>query len=90
MDRNIYSDELLLAKIADKLEFLADKTNVPLIEFNASLQNAAVELVIADLNRMGNEGVSALSFAGNSESYVEELPVSVQIAIRKNQRMRTL
>lgn len=59
-------------------------------EYDENLNGAVVKMVLERYNRMGNEGISGVSYAGTSESYQNDYSESIYKALRKYRRLKTL
>lgn len=90
LGRNTYDNDLLKEIVLDKIAWLEDTTGVPRVEFNRTLQTAAVELTLLRLNELGSEGITSQSFGGNSEGINQDIPDKLLRSIRKNSRLKTV
>ena len=71
------------------INLLIDKTKVELLdiakltEYDDSLDNVLVDMVVVKLNRKGNEGLASFSASGMSENYIDDYPDHVRRQLRK-------
>ena len=61
-----------------------------LAEYNDSLDPVVTQMVLEKYNRMGNEGVQAVSYSGVSETYGDDYSAGVYRALKKHRRLKTL
>jgi molybdopterin biosynthesis enzyme len=57
---------------------------------DAELEAVAVQIAIIKLNRLGTEGVAALSYSGVSESYADGYPVNIQAILNSKRKLKVL
>lgn len=81
-------DAVLNFLIEDCKAFAADYCN--LAEYNENLDSIVVKMALERYNQMGNEGVSSVSYAGTSESYLTDYSAPIYKALRKHRRLKTL
>lgn len=61
-----------------------------LAEYSEKLDGTVIKMVLERYNRMGNEGISGVSYAGTSESYQDDYSEAIYKALRKHRRLKTL
>lgn len=54
------------------------------------LQAVVVQIATIKLNRIGTEGVAALSYSGVSESYTDGYPVEIQAILNSKRKLKVL
>jgi len=59
-------------------------------EYSDKLDNIVVRMVLERRSQMGNEGISSVSYAGASETYLTDYSESIYKALRKHRRLKTL
>lgn len=59
-------------------------------ELDAELEAVVVQIAIIKLNRLGTEGVAALSYSGVSESYTDGYPANIQAVLNSKRKLKVL
>ena len=59
-------------------------------DIDAELEAVVVQVAIIKLNRLGTEGVAALSYSGVSESYLDGYPAHIQAVLKAKRKLRVL
>ncbi len=54
------------------------------------LESVAVDIAVIKLNRMGSEGLSAQSYSGVNESYVDGYPQHILSVLNRKRRIRVV
>lgn len=57
---------------------------------DAVLELAAQSIAVIKLNRMGTEGLSAQSFSGVSESYIDGYPAEIQTLLKGKRKLKVV
>lgn len=57
---------------------------------DATLELAAQSIAVIKLNRMGTEGLSAQSFSGVSESYIDGYPAEIQTLLKGKRKLKVV
>ncbi len=71
---NNTNDSLINIYIDKAVVEIEEFTGKNFEEGNKSMMNVLVDIVVIKLNRFGTEGVTAQSYSGASESYIDEYP----------------
>lgn len=75
------TDDNLISLLIDKTK--AELEDITKIEYEDSLENVLVDMVVVKLNRKGNEGIGSFSASGMSESYLDDYPDHIRRQLRK-------
>lgn len=59
-------------------------------ELDEELEAIVVQIALIKLNRIGTEGVAALSYSGVSESYLDGYPANIQAVLKAKRKLRVL
>ena len=59
-------------------------------ELDYSLQLIAERIAIIKLNRMNTEGLSAQSYSGVSETYIDGYPAEIQALLNRKRKLKVL
>lgn len=82
-------DTLLNYLIEDCKADAVDYCN--LAAYKDSLDHVVVQMVIERYNRMGNEGIQAVSYSGVSETYGADCySAGIYTALKKHRKLKTL
>lgn len=57
---------------------------------DTELELVAYEITIIKLNRMNTEGLSAQSFSGVSESYIDGYPAHIQTVLNRKRKLKVV
>ena len=57
---------------------------------DAVLELAAQSIAVVKLNRMGTEGLTAQSFSGVSESYLDGYPAEIQTLLKGKRKLKVV
>ena len=82
------NDDILSLLIDLAKDFSINYCN--LSEYNATLDNIIVKMVLEDFNKLGSEGISAKSFSGISESYITDYSAEIYKMLNKHRHLKTL
>ncbi len=80
-----YSDALIQLVLRQSIAEVEDYCNR---EADAVMEYAAMRIAVVKLNRIHSEGLSAQSYSGVSESYVDGWPADILISLNKKRRVR--
>lgn len=58
--------------------------------YSDKLDNVVTRMVLERRNQTGNEGISGVSYAGASETYLADYSEPIYKALRKHRRLKTL
>lgn len=81
-------DAALRFLIEDCKAFAMEYCN--LTEYSDKLDNAVTRMVLERRSQTGNEGISGVSYAGASETYLTDYSEPIYKALRKHRRLKTL
>ena len=81
-------DAVLNYLIEDCKAEATDYCNLP--AYTDKLDSTVVKMVLERYNRLGNEGVLSVSYAGTSEIYQGDYSEGIYQAMRKHRRLKTL
>ena len=59
-------------------------------DIDAELEMVAERIAVIKLNRVNTEGLSAQSFSGVSESYVDGYPADIQAILNRKRKLKVL
>ena len=59
-------------------------------ELDYALEVAALQIAIIKLNRMNTEGLSAQSYSGVSETYIDGYPAEIQALLNRKRKLKVL
>jgi hypothetical protein len=59
-------------------------------ELDYALEVAAIQIAIIKLNRMNTEGLSAQSYSGVSETYIDGYPAEIQALLNRKRKLKVL
>jgi hypothetical protein len=59
-------------------------------EADASLELAAEQIAVIKLNRMGSEGLTAQSFSGVNENYIDGYPAHIQSLLDRKRKIKVI
>lgn len=82
-----YSDELIglvLRQSISEIEIYCNR------KLDVELEMLAERITIIKLNRINSEGLSAQSFSGVSESYVDGYPADILAALNRKRKIKVL
>lgn len=94
--------EQLRAMLGDSHTFTDDQVEIALalaiseVEtycrrvLDVELEAVVVQIAIIKLNRIGTEGVAALSYSGVSESYLDGYPAHIQAVLKAKRKLKVL
>lgn len=57
---------------------------------DAELEYTAMRIAVIKLNRIGTEGLSAQTFSGVSESYVEGYPADIMAVLNRKRKIKVV
>lgn len=82
-----YSDALIALVLKNTLTEVETYCNR---KIDSELELIAQKIVILKLNRMHTEGLSAQSFSGVSESYIDGYPADILAALNRKRKIKVL
>ena len=59
-------------------------------DLDYALEIAALQIAVIKLNRINTEGLTAQSFSGVSESYIEGYPAEIQALLNRKRKIKVL
>ena len=59
-------------------------------ELDYALEVAALQIAIIKLNRMNTEGLTAQSYSGVSETYIDGYPAEIQALLNRKRKLKVL
>ncbi|MGL5764277.1 MAG: phage head-tail connector protein [Sarcina sp.] len=82
------NDELLMDLLLETIAEVKDFTRQDEYYCTSEIQGPILMIAAAKCNRIGNEGIKQISVSGVSESYEEDLPLSIKKQLYRHRRMR--